>query len=139
MTLHQGLGLAMGLGILCAAPPAAGGGPFDGSKALLCSVTDTDQCEDDGACLDGDADDIRVPRFVRIDFSGKQVRVLDEGREEEKTAIQSVTRQNGRTILQGVEEGRGWSLLISEETGDTTLTVSDDGFALSAFGSCTAL
>ena len=108
-------------------------------EGLLCAVDDTDECEGDGACLDGDADDVSLPSFVRIDVGGKKIQILDDGREGDATAIQSVTRTENRVILQGVEAGRGWSLVIALESGETTMSVSDDGYALLAFGSCTAL
>ena len=139
MTLRTIACLGLGSMLALLVHPAQAAGPYDGSKALLCAVEDTDECEGDGACLDGDADDVSLPSFVRIDVGGKKIQILDDGREGDATAIQSVTRTEDRMILQGVEAGRGWSLVIALESGETTMSVSDDGYALLAFGSCTAL
>jgi hypothetical protein len=128
----------VGLTALVAAPALAKG-PFDGSKPLLCAVTDSDICVEDGACVEGDAEDVRAPRFVRLDVKAKKIEILDAGREGEVTSVDRVVRSEGRLILQGVEEGRGWTLLVSENTGETTLSVSDDGGAFVTFGACTAL
>jgi hypothetical protein len=127
------------LGWLALPISAAATGPFDGSKPLVCAVTDADQCEEEGACLDGDADDLHAAELVRVDVKGKTIQILDDGREGEKTAIQHVERQEGRLFLQGVEAGRGWTMLLSEETGDTTLVVADDGVAFVLYGACTTL
>jgi hypothetical protein len=128
----------VGLAAILAAPALAKG-PFDGSKPLLCAVTDSDVCVEDGDCVDGDAEDVRAPRFVRLDVNGKKVEILDAGREGEVTTVDRVVRSDGRLILQGVEGGRGWTLLVSETTGETTLSVSDEGGAFVTFGACTAL
>lgn len=92
-----------------------------------------------GDCADGDAEDVRAPRFVRLDVQGKKIEILEAGGEGEVTTVDRVVRSEGRLILQGVEGGRGWSFLVSEETGETTLSVSDDGGAFVTFGACTAL
>ena len=87
---------------LALAPVAAlAKGPYDGSKAQLCAVTETDGCAEDGPCAEGDADDTRVPQFVRVNVKDKKIEILDDGREGEVTKIESVKRSEGRLILQG--------------------------------------
>ena len=132
------LSLLVSLAALLLPLGAAAKGPFDGSKPLLCSIHDADECIEDGACLDGDADDVRLPAFVRIDVKGKKIMILDEGRTDEVTTIQSVTKGEGTLVIQGVEAGRGWTYLINA-AGETVLTVSGDGVAWAAFGDCTTL
>ncbi len=56
-----------------------------------------------------------------------------------QTAIKNIERINGKTILQGVQEGRGWTMIISEETGKMSASVSGDGFGFIVFGACTPL
>jgi len=56
-----------------------------------------------------------------------------------KTAIRNLARINGKTILQGVQEGRGWTMIISEHTGKMSATVSDNGVGFVVFGACTPL
>jgi hypothetical protein len=125
------------LGAALLTVPALAG--VDGSRPLVCSLSGTDECEDEGSCVEGDADQIRAPSFVRIDVKGRKIRVLDEGREDETTDIEGVERQAGRIILFGAEAGRGWSMVISEETGEITVSVSDDGSTMAAFGACIAM
>jgi hypothetical protein len=85
---------------------SAAGEPFDGSKTLICAWIHTVECNTEGECGD------------------------------EVTKIQNQRRENGQLILQGVEAGRAWSLLISESSGDTVLTVSDVKAGFVAFGEC---
>ena len=42
------------------------------------------------------------------------------------------------TILHGVEEGRPWTMLITEETGRFSLVVNEDDAAFNVFGACTS-
>lgn len=131
--------LAILIAAVWVAAPAAAKGPFDGSKPLLCAISETDECTEESDCLEGEAEDVRAPRFVRIDVKGEKIEILDEGREGETTKIQHVSRSEDSLILQGVEAGAGWSLHISGTTGDTTLSISGDGVTVSAFGACTTL
>jgi hypothetical protein len=138
MTQRLAISLAATLAILLAPLTASAKGPFDGSKPLLCAIHDADECIEDGPCLDGDADDVRLPAFVRIDVKGKKIMILDDGREDEVTTIQNVSKSDGALVIQGVEGGRGWTYLINA-AGETVLTVSGDGVAWAAFGDCTTL
>ena len=56
---------------------------------------------------------------------------------DQTTQIEKVSKIDGRVIVQGVEAGRGWSLLLDPETGHTILTVSGDDVAFIVFGECT--
>lgn len=138
MTQRLAILLAATLAVGLVPLAAAAKGPFDGSKPLLCTIHDADECIEDGACLDGDADDVRLPAFVRIDVNGKKIMILDDGRENEVTTIQNVSKSDGALVIQGVEAGRGWTYLINRN-GETVLTVSGDGVAWAAFGDCTTL
>jgi hypothetical protein len=48
-------------------------------------------------------------------------------------------RENGKLILQGIEDGRGWSLVIVEETGKMSATIAGDQVGFVVFGNCTTL
>lgn len=49
----------------------------------------------------------------------------------------NVELNDGRLIMQGAENGRGWTLVISEKTGEMSATVSDDKVGFVVFGTCT--
>lgn len=44
---------------------------------------------------------------------------------------------DGRLILQGSQNGRGWSLVISETSGKMNVAAADDGAVFVVFGGCT--
>jgi hypothetical protein len=119
--------------ILCLAGAAAAA--VDGSKPLLCVVTEAVECPHDASCHEVTFEDMNIPAFIRVDANAKK---LSEHKGARTTAAQSVVRKDGHIFLQGVEE-RAWSLSISEATGKMALTAagSEVGFVVS--GVCTEL
>jgi hypothetical protein len=117
-----------------AALPAAGvrAGQFDGSKPFLCAMTTILECDGSGRCERRTHEDASAPTFLRFDVAS---RVLTAGANR-RTTFQS-TRLDGRLILQGGENGRGWSATINEESGQLAAAVVDDDFTFSIFGACT--
>ena len=69
-----------------------------------------------------------------MDVKGLKVREQETGRE---SPIKNVERANGKTILQGAQAERGWTLTIAEDTGKMSATVSTDGEGFIVFGACT--
>ena len=56
---------------------------------------------------------------------------------DRSTKITQVTHQEGSVILQGTSEnGRGWSVLLSEVNGKFTGAVAGYEFGFLLFGSC---
>ncbi|MGH8069115.1 MAG: hypothetical protein ACRERE_28535 [Candidatus Entotheonellia bacterium] len=64
------------------------------------------------------------------------IRAIEEGRE---SPIGSLARVNGKLILQGVQGERGWTLMIAEDTGQMSATISGAVEGYIIFGSCTLL
>ncbi len=115
---------------------AAGAGDFDGSKTLLCVPGEAVDCLARGNCWQRTPDDLGIPRFITVDFRAKRLSGRSaEG--EETTAIQNVQSIDGKQILQGAENGRGWSIVIDEQTGDMSAAVADQSAGFVLFGSCT--
>ncbi|NIR32406.1 MAG: hypothetical protein GWN84_24500 [Gammaproteobacteria bacterium] len=112
---------------------------FDGSQPLLCASVDTIGCGPGEGCAANTAEDLNVPRFLRIDFDKGLVRTSRSNTEERMTQIQSVKRDENGLILQGVEGGYGWSMVITQATGKMALSVAGDGAAFVVFGACTLL
>ncbi len=135
MTRIKKILLCMNLGL--AASSAAVAADFDGSRDLLCVPTDATQCEGAGDCDRVAVGEINLPRFVDVDFKQKQLHGTLLGGEEQTTAIQNVvTPADGRLILQGAENGRGWSMTIDPTTGDMSVAIAGDDIGFILFGVC---
>lgn len=121
------LGLAM--------PAAAHAAGVNGSKPMLCAVTEALECSYEGDCARETPEDINIPPFVVVDVKAK---TLSEYRGERKSPVQTVFEKDGHVVLQGYEK-RAWSMAISKDTGrlSVTATAPDTGFVI--FGICTDL
>lgn len=104
----------------------------------LCAPIEEIECSQTGECKTNAAESLNLPPFIKIDLVAKRASGIEKGAEK-GAAIQRVERLDGRLILQGSQNGRGWSAVIVEETGKMTLSVSGDDTAWLAFGACTPL
>ena len=127
--------LVLSLGLYVASSEAATG-DFDGSKPLLCDTEDLIECTVDKGCVASDTDSLAI---VSIDFAKREVRSYEGSGEPRTSKIENMRHNNGEFILQGVEGGLGWSLLITEATGDMVVTASGEGGAFILFGACAPL
>jgi hypothetical protein len=110
----------------------AAAGSYDGSRSFLCAVTTIMECDSSGQCERHIPDDANSPKFMRVDVAGKTV--TDEA--NKLSLVKSVTHLDGELILQGGENGRGWSATIDEETGSMAVAVVDNNYTFSLFGTC---
>jgi len=146
MTDFQRLTAALGLQVLLfavclgiTAPGFAGAADFDGSRNLLCAPTDAIQCEGAGECERAEVEDLNIPKFLTIDFKGKKLTgTVEGGASEEATKIQNIEKLEGQTVLQGIQNGRGWSIVIDAVSGDMSAAVAGDDISFVLFGVCQA-
>ena len=82
---------------------------IDGTQRLICSTIRTAECGTSGDCNVGLASDINVPQFFYIDFANKRVEATRPDGSEFNSAFTATARDNEPLILQGSENGRGWS------------------------------
>jgi hypothetical protein len=111
-------------------------GDFDGSKKLRCVPTDATECSGAGECKRVTVEEINIPRWIAVDFKKKKLSGTDSDGEDETTAIENVRVDEGQTILQGAENGRAWSMVIDQMTGDMTVAIAGDETGFVLFGVC---
>lgn len=112
---------------------------FDGSVPLLCAVTDTVSCDSKGECVEGSAEAVNLPVFLKIDVQAKTVQSTREGGEQRTSKILGVHEEADALVLLGVEQNGGWSAAIGESSGKLTLTAAEEGMGYIVFGACTSL
>ncbi len=125
---------------LLIAPLTATAADYDGSTPLLCASVEAIACRSMSDCERGTAESLNAPQFFRIDFKKKEIRVIRSGEEEDRvTPIRNLEKGEDRLIMQGIEAGRAWNLLIAHASGKMSLSAvdSDQGFVI--FGACTPL
>ncbi len=111
---------------------------FDGSSPLLCVPIEVMDCEAGEGCIQTTAEDVNIPQFIRVDFDKKMASGTLENGMDREVGIERMERENGMIVIQGGQQGRGWTATIGEETGKMTLTASGDRFGFIIFGACTS-
>ncbi len=125
--------------VLAAATSAANAKGFDGSQPLICASMEAYDCGPDSDCIRGTAASIDAPQFIRLDFEQNLARSTRASGEERTAKIKSMTQEEGELILQGVQLGLGWSMVITQESGAMALTAAGEQVVFVIFGACTPL
>ncbi len=131
------MGMALAAAVMALAPHGVeAAGKFDGSVPMLCVATVVTECGADGECRRGTAASVNLPEFLRVDLKAMKVYAEGTGRE---SPIRNLEHLNGTLIIQGGQNGRGWTMTIAEETGRMSSTISthEEGFII--FGACSVL
>jgi hypothetical protein len=85
-------------------------------------------------CVKGLAEDVNVPQFIRLDFSGKTI-----GARGRISKMLNQTRAEGMLTIQGIENNRAFSITISESSGKLVGAIAGDEEGFLIFGACTPL
>lgn len=135
-------GTALAFSLCAAVADGSLAADFDGSKRLLCVPIEAMECGVGEICERSSAAALDIPQFVKVDFEQKTLSGMVGGGDKRTTAIQNVRKVEGRTILQGAENGRGWSLVIDQASGNMSASVAavapdGDRLGFVLFGACT--
>ena len=108
---------------------------YDGSAPLLCALMEVMECEAANECQRTTAEQVNLPPFIKVNVAEKTLVGADNDAQE--AAVENVQHANGRLVMQGGKEGRGWSLVILGDTGQMSAVVADGDGAFVIFGACT--
>jgi hypothetical protein len=125
--------------VLCLAPTLTLADDLGGVNTILCTASVATPCLDDGECETGPPWMWNIPQFIEIDLAEKMLRTTKASGENRSTAIKNLERADGLVFLQGVEMGRAFSFVITEETGLSSFAVARDGVTVGGFGACTPI
>jgi hypothetical protein len=123
------------IGIFSSAFPAFS---LDTSAPLLCSVTKAIECTTENSCIEGTAETYDLPQFVKVDLQGKKIIEVGENTLKRESEIKNLQQINNTSIIQGIENGRSWSVVIGDE-GKMSAAVSESGVGFIVFGACISL
>jgi hypothetical protein len=108
-----------------------------GSDSLLCYGLSAARCETGEACESVAPWKLNIPDFVKLDLKGKRLQTTATSNEKRETPLQTVQRSNGTILIQGSQGERAFSWLISEASGEGTLSVAAQGQGVTIFTVCT--
>jgi len=113
--------------------------PVNGATRILCSSTNLGVCVDTGECEVGPAWTLDVPEFIEVDLAKKTLSSTEASGRNRVSHVVNMNRDGGSIVLQGVENGRAYSIAIEESTGRMTAAVTRDWLGVIVFGQCTPL
>ncbi len=118
-------------------------GDFDGSKLLVCTNQQVNECVYGERCKMVAPMGVNLPNFFNVDVKKKVITGKHDGGLDASTPVERVEHLDGKLVLQGaddglpdVRDGMVWSMAIDETSGWMSLTAAGDGFAIVAFGAC---
>jgi hypothetical protein len=122
---------------LLLASTAAFSDDLSGEDRLLCSAVEATVCTADGICESGPPWDWKIPQFLIVDLDRKEIATTEASGENRMTPILSLSREDGHIVLQGVQAGRAFSMVLQEDNGHAAIAIATDGVTISVFGACT--
>ena len=113
------------------------GDDLSGADRLLCSSVQATVCSIDADCEVGPPWDWNIPQFIQIDLEKKTLGTTPASGEQRVTPVTNLVREDGVIVLQGFENGRAFSFVIHESSGQASVAVARDGVTVSVFAACT--
>ena len=107
------------------------------SNRIVCATATAVLCVENGDCFRVMPDEIDLPRFILVDTKKRTLSTTKLSKRPRNTEVERLTRDDGRILMQGIEQGRAYSLSIEEDIGLLTGVMAKDGVTLSVFGDCT--
>jgi hypothetical protein len=115
--------------------PAARAEGLDATKTLSCALAEAAQCDGVAQCSDVAIEELDLPPLWRVDFAARQLASADGQRTSPIAALETLENV---LVLQGHQNGRGWTLVIERATGHLSLSAADAEGAFVLAGACTA-
>jgi len=108
---------------------------LDASKPLVCSIAKAAECDGVAACSEVTLEQIDLPPLWRVDFAAKQLASADGQRTSPIAVLETLETA---LLLQGNQNGRGWTLVVERSTGHLSVSTTDAEGVYVLAGSCTA-
>lgn len=109
------------------------------TSEVICATVEVTECVSGQACTETSSVAIDVPPFLRVNFEERMVTGKRANGDDLKAPISFVHRTEAGVLLQGEDDGLGWSMTLSETDGSMSLAVSGDFVGYVIFGNCTPL
>ena len=104
---------------------------------LICAISETALCRENAGCTEGSVELVNLPLLLRLNLEKKTIKSTRISGETRTSTILAVNTSKNNLILQGVQEGSGWSMTVDKKNGQMSVSSSLDGEGYIAFGVCT--
>lgn len=136
-TLRRGVLLSTLL--VVAVPAVSLADDVRGQDGILCTAVNATLCGQDGKCQAEQPWMLNLPQFVEVNLKDKLLSTTKASGENRSTPLRTIQREDGLLILQGAEQGRAFSFVITEETGMLSVAVARQDVTVTVFGACTPM
>lgn len=126
------------LTVVFMAPCLASAGSIDGSSPCLCAITKIIECDSQGKCGEIAPETVNIPSFIKVDFKENILSAFNNAAPR-TSPIKRVETAGRQLILQGAENQRAWSMIVTIETGKLSASVSGENYGFLLYGACTDL
>ena len=110
---------------------------LEGEQQFICSFAIATVCTADGECEIGVPWSWNIPQFIEVDLDKQTLSTTKASGENRVSPVKNAERHDGAIFLQGVERGRAYSFVITEETGMVSVAVAREDISVAVFGACT--
>jgi hypothetical protein len=113
----------------------AGAAEPAGPSSMVCALGRVTVCALDG-CNERDVDALDVPGLIRLDFETGEMLAVTAADFGRRSTFRVLERKEGKTTLQGFENGRAFSAVINAD-GIASIATATEGRSIVMFGRCT--
>jgi len=108
-------------------------------KDVMCATVEVTECISGYECVETTSTSMAIPPFLRINFEQRSISGTRGNGEDLSAEILHLHRTDEGVLLQGVDQGLGWTMTLSEQDGSMSLAISGDLVGYMIFGNCTSL
>lgn len=112
-------------------------------KGALCALADIQECDIGKTCDRVSAEEIAVPRFIRVELADRTLHGLGPRSRDRVTKIESLSQRRDIIFAGGVDDDNqnergalGWVLALTPTDGSMTMTITGDNVTFIASGEC---
>ena len=134
MHIHKRL---LVLSLLLSLPFSISAKEITAKDQLICAISKTALCRENSGCTEGSVEIVNLPLLLRLNLEKKTIASTRLSGEQRASTIMTVSTSKNNLILQGVQDGSGWSMTVDKKNGQMSVSSSLDGEGYIAFGVCT--
>ena len=91
---------------------------------LICAVAEATLCRINTPCVTSAVEVVDLPLLLKLDLTKKTIKSTRMTGEARNSKIATLSTSKHNLILQGVEEGSGWSMTIDKSNGKMSVSSS---------------
>ena len=141
--MHRSIDLVTAMMVLFVITAAGHAEGFSGLETLACVADKGIEYRNPGSPKDFDPESVGLPATFIVDFKNRKIKPTKDSLVRRWTKIEQIKPIEDKLLVQGadegvegVQDGIGWSLAISKDTGQFVISASGTSVGYIVFGNC---